>query len=104
MSIPEIAYEHYFKVPVCKRPEYTISFEEHINGTFAHCDVFRWNRTVRNSLLKDWNEVAEKHGGPLFVFKEQTNEKLSKFIALFGFIKLLDIPKDQEIWVWSKNG
>lgn len=104
MTIPEIAFEHYFKVPVCKTEDYVIKFEEHIKGTFVHCNVFKWNKTVKSRLSEDWKVIATKHGGPIYALHDVSDQKHEKFLKLFGFTKLIELPDLKEIWIWSKHG
>jgi len=44
MMIPEVVHEHYLKVPVIKREHFTVWFEEHVKGTFIHCEVTQYGR------------------------------------------------------------
>jgi hypothetical protein len=101
---PEVVHEHYLKVPVCKTEHYIIKFEEHINGTFAHCDVFKWNKTIKESFNKSWNSVAASHGGPIYALHDFHDRKHQKFLQLCGFKRFKQLPGLKEIWIWSKNG
>lgn len=100
----EIYDNHYLKVPVCKTKDYVIKFEEHIQGTFVHCDVFTWNKTVKENLLKSWDTVTSSHGGPIYALHDSHDRKHEKFLNLFGFVKHLILPDTREIWIWSNHG
>ena len=100
-DIPEFIYGHYFKVPVCVTGDYVFRFEETTEGTFAHCDVHKWNRLVQKRLMNSWGCIAENHGGPLFGLNENCDSKKAKFLKLLGF-KWLRFHDDHEIWIWSK--
>lgn len=100
MNIPEFVYGHYFKVPVCVTDDYVFRFEETTEGTFAHCDVHTWNKTVQKRLIQSWNSIAANHGGPLFGLNEHRDVKKAKFLKLLGF-RWLCFHEDHEIWIWS---
>jgi hypothetical protein len=103
VSIPELVYGHYLKVPVCKTDDYIFRFEEAIEGTFLHCDVIRWNKTVQQRLIQSWNSIADNHGGPIYVLNEHRDAKKAKFVRLLGF-EWLCPHESHEIWIWRKNG
>lgn len=102
MHIPEVAYEHKFKVPVVKTKDYVISFEEHeTQGTFIHCDVYGWSKSVFMALQIDFTRLCRLHGGPIHALHDSNDRKHEKFLRLFGFVKAEDLG-DQELWIWSK--
>lgn len=102
--IPEVVHEHYLKVPVCRTEDYVIKFEEHIQGTFVHCDMFNWNKTVKSHFLEHWNTVAKAHGGPIYALHDFHDRKHQKFLGMCGFKRLKLLPDFKEIWIWSYNG
>jgi hypothetical protein len=104
LFIPEVVHEHYLKVPVCIRQEYIIMLEQHISGTFAHCDMFKWNKSSRASFLKDWNLVATTHGGPIYALHDFHDRKHNKWLFMCGFKRFKILPNLKEIWIWSNNG
>jgi hypothetical protein len=102
MNIPEVAHEHKFKVPVVKTKDYVISFEEHeTQGTFIHCDVYGWSKSVFMALQIDFARLCRLHGGPIHALHDSNDRKHEKFLKLFGFAKAKDLG-DQELWIWSK--
>lgn len=102
MNIPEFIYGHYFKVPVCVTDDYIFRFEETTEGTFAHCDVHNWNKSIQKRLIQSWNSIATNHGGPLFGLNENRDEKKAKFLTLLGFRWLCFHADHDEIWIWEK--
>lgn len=104
MEIPEIVYEHYLKVPICKRPEFIVRLEEHIEGTFIHCDVFKWNKQVKKEILEVWDSISRLHGGPIYTFVGSDDIKIQKFMQLFGFKRHLKYGDGTESWIWSNYG
>jgi hypothetical protein len=102
-SIPEVAHEHYFKVPVVTTKDYVIRFEQHVDaGTFIHCDVFNWSKDVALQLGTDFKTIAHLHGGPIHALHDSRDRKHKKFLQLYGFTKVRDLKNDQELWIWSK--
>jgi hypothetical protein len=102
--IPEVVHEHYLKVPVCVTEDYVIKFEQHLQGTFVHCDVFNWNKSIKEKLQVSWDTVANTHGGPIHALHDLHDQKHQKFLVMFGFKRLKHLPDFKEIWIWSKNG
>lgn len=101
---PEVVHEHYLKVPVCITDDYVIKFEQHISGTFVHCDVFQWNKTIKEKLQKSWDSVTANHGGPIYALHDFHDRKHQKFLQTFGFKRHKQLPGLKEIWIWSNNG
>jgi hypothetical protein len=88
------------KSPVVRRQDYTICFEyrsdtgipRHDHGTYVHCDVYRWNRSIAGALQKDWKALADLQGhAMLYCVHEPWDRKHFKFIKMFGFEKLTDV-------------
>lgn len=104
MDIPEFAYEHYFKVPVYQDNDFVLKYEEHEQGTFIHCDVFNWNKTVKSKLANVWGVLSNFHGGPIYALHDIHDRKHEKFLIMFGFSVLRPLPDNKEIWIWSKHG
>lgn len=85
MEIPEP--DHQFKVPVVRRPEYTLYFEQATRvHTFIHCDVHtRWSPAVKTRLAQDFAALKSLHGGPILALHEPGDLKHHKFLRMFGF-------------------
>lgn len=74
------------KVPVVRRPEYTLYLEQATRDeTFIHCDVYTWSSRVCRQLMADWNALLALHGGPIRALHTPGDRKHLKFITLFGF-------------------
>lgn len=100
--IPEVVHEHYLKVPVCQTEDYVIMLEQHISGTFAHCDMMNWNKTIRSRFLSHWGSVTATHGGPIYALHDFHDRKHEKFLKMCGFKRYKNLPSLKEIWIWSK--
>ena len=101
--IPEVIYGHFLKVPVVKRKHFTIMLEETTEGTFIHCDVTKYNASVRKELLDTFCDLGWLHGGPIYALHDFTDRKHEKFLKMFGFKYLKDMPNLQQIWIWRKS-
>jgi hypothetical protein len=103
MIIPEVIYGHFLKIPVCKRESFRILFEETTEGTFVHCDVTKYNASVKRELKNCWDAVARLHGGPIYALHDFTDRKHEKFLKLFGFRPHRCLPNLQQIWIWRNT-
>lgn len=77
---------HEPKVPVIRRPEYTVSLEQ-INPetSIVHCDLHvPWTGSVRKKLSADVDTFMGLHGGPLHTGISPSNTKLQHFARLMG--------------------
>lgn len=104
----EITGVHYPKVPVVRRPDYEIAFEQFGEHTFSHCRLLtKWSPDIRDALKKDFEAALELHGGPLLVLVDKDNPQLRKFCGLFGFEHAMNITKkdgsDAEILIRRKE-
>ena len=78
------------KVPVVRRPEYTLYFEQATRDeTFIHCDVYTWSPRVVRQLQADWSALLALHGGPIRALHTPGDRKHLKFLTLFGFKPVL---------------
>lgn len=103
MIIPEVVHEHYLKVPVIKRRAFTVYFEEHIKGTFIHCDVNYYNASVRAEMIETWGLLRWLHGGPIYAQHDFSDRKHEKFLRMFGFRLHQCLPNLKQIWIWRKT-
>ena len=86
------------KVPVVRRPEYTIYLENFLGATFAHCDVKTWTPAIAKRLKADGDAVYGLHGGPLFALNEPAgDEKHAHFLRMLGFVKFEEVPTEAGI-------
>lgn len=81
----------YPKVTVCRRPDYEIQYEQLGVHTFVHVNVHRWTPTVKNEFERDCNALQELLNGPVMVLCRNSDNKLRKFCAKFGFEPALDV-------------
>lgn len=103
--IPEVVHDHYLKVPVVQRDSYVIRLEEHASqGTFIHCDVFRWTPEVARDLGDSFASLCCLHGGPIHALHDCRDRKHRKFLELYGFQFLEPIEDELELWIWRNNG
>jgi hypothetical protein len=73
---------HEAKVPVVKRPEYTVSLEQ-INPetAFLHCTILvPWTGRVRRKFTDDLDQLYALHGGPFYAFASPDDIKLHRFL------------------------
>lgn len=104
MTIPEIVYEHYLKVPVVQKDQYTILLEQHLSGTFIHCVVTEWSKSAFASLKQDFESLCKLHGGPIHALHDASDRKHEKFLKMFGFTHCVSFAGSEELWIWRNNG
>jgi len=75
------------KIPVVTSKDYIFYFEHFESQNVFHCDVFKWNKTVKKALLKDFDLLCSIYRKDIYCLSEPTNSKLLKFAALLGFSK-----------------
>ena len=73
------------KVPVIEAENFTAYYDFHGNHTFLHCDVFKYNRSVRKELQQGLKLLVNIRQSPLFAIHEQNDSKHLKFITMLGF-------------------
>lgn len=74
------------KIPVVIRKEYVWYLERYNGNTYAHCDVFRYNKTIKSSLLKDWETLCLLHSEPIYAMHTVGDKKQLKFFKMCGFV------------------
>lgn len=87
MGTPLPAPDHQLKVPVVRRPEYTLYLEQATpHCTFIHCDIHaRWSSRIKRRLTADWAALHGLHGGPFYAQHDPHDRLHLKFLTLFGF-------------------
>lgn len=74
------------KVPVIIRDHYIAYFEVWEGMTFIHCDVYKWNKTIRKDLENNFKSLKKLHRTPIYALHEQhLGSKHKKFLTKFGF-------------------
>jgi len=80
------------RVPVVNRDNYTILLENVNNeAVFIHCSVYKFNKSVRNQLKKDFEVLMELQNGPVFAFHDKEDAKHKKFLNTYNFKYVKDI-------------
>lgn len=78
------------KEVVLTTKDYSFYLENVVGNIVFHCDVYKWTKSIKVSLLKDFNNLCYSIKKDIFCFMEPTNIKLKKFAGLLGFIKFKD--------------
>src|SRR5579863_37689 len=93
----EITGLHYPKVPVCRRPEYEIAYEQYGEHTFCHVRFHvPWSPSVMRKYAADVQRLMALHGGPILACVDLADVKLQRFARLFGFEPKLYLPANGE--------
>lgn len=75
-----------YKVPACRRPEYTILLQEIEDTTWAHCEVSKWSASIAKRMRADVDTLFEMQGAPVYAINEPYGDrKHQKFLELMGF-------------------
>jgi len=74
----------------------------------THCDVFKWNKSVKSSLQKDSKDLFEKQNKPVVCCHYKEDKKHLKFIKMMGFKPLFDEVILENgtkcmMFIWSKK-
>ena len=74
----------------------------------VHCDVFKWNKSIRNSLKKDSYNLFNKQIKPIIALHDKSDNKHMKFLTIMGFNPYMyDVTsKDGSksmLFIWSKQ-
>lgn len=87
------------KTPVVLRTNYVVYLENYQGTSFIHCDCFKWNKTIRISLVNDVDSLIKLHGCPIFAFHNIEDTKHRKFLELMNFTFYSDIycPLDGKV-------
>lgn len=83
----DLAADHQLKVPVVRRPAFTIYLEQATpRHTFIHCTVHvRWSPAVKAELADAFAALKDLHGGPFFAVHRPHDTKHKKFLQMYGF-------------------
>ena len=74
------------KTPVILSKDYTVYLEEYAGSSFIHCDCFKWTRSIKEHLFKDFNTLMQIHRKPVFAIHEIDDKKHLKFLLMMGFV------------------
>lgn len=93
------------KVPVVTREDYCIMFEEVRGHRFVHCDIYKWNKKVRNKLLQDAYSLLREQDRPILAIHDAGDDKHLKFLTMMGFVFTDHILKtnkgDKMVFIWK---
>jgi hypothetical protein len=83
------------KHPVLVKKDYTIYFEYVLYNEIqeiivVHCDITKWNKTVKHQLAVDSYNLFSKQDKPIVAVHDKEDKKHFKFITMMGFYPCLD--------------
>ena len=73
------------KTVVIETDDFTAYYDQHQEHTFLHCDVYRYNRSVKTDLQTGLKVLSALRQTPLFALHEIHDSKHLKFITMLGF-------------------
>jgi len=73
------------KVPVIESDNFNVYYEHHDGLTWIHCDVFLYNKSVREELLMGMRLLMTLRETPLMALHEHGDFKHKKFLKMLGF-------------------
>lgn len=98
------------KHPILVKDDYTLYIEygeyDGKECIFAHCDVYKWTKTVKDNIIKDVYFVASVQSLPVYTVNDPTDIKHRKFLYMVGFIPcnqvvILQDGSQKELFVWD---
>ena len=81
------------KIPMITTEDYILYLEPTEFCLFIHCDVFKWNKTIKTKLKHDLNRMQSLVNEDLYA--AYISEKTIKFAKLFGFKHYTDFTDDE---------
>lgn len=74
------------KVCIISCREYSVYLEPgKADEAWLHCDVRAWSKEIYIRLLAHLTDILKEFDNEIYVYVEQDNSKLVKFIEMFGF-------------------
>ena len=73
------------KIPVVSKKDYILYLENLDGNVFIHCDCFKWNKTIKQSLKKDVDNIVAFIGKPILALHDSDDTKHLKFLNMMGF-------------------
>jgi len=74
---------------VMERDSFTVHFEQVEQHTIVHCDVHRYNKTIKKELLENLDLLMSMRKSPLIAV-HMDDEKHRKFLVMMGFEMLVN--------------
>jgi hypothetical protein len=95
------------KVPVMQTRDFDVFYELHDGHTWIHCDVRRYNKSVRNELIVALKLLMAIRETALYAVHEIDDKKHQKFITKLGFkylqSNLCTDGKQRDIYIKEVN-
>ena len=98
---------------VLSTPNYIIYFEYIFYNTIypvivVHCDVVKWNKSIRNLLKIDSFNLFNKQTKPILALHNKSDNKHMKFLNIMGFTQYIDEVTIEDgsklmLFIWSKQ-
>lgn len=90
------------KVPIIRTYNYVLYLEQFDGFTFIHCDVYKWNKTIKKELHKALDYLIRTYG-TLCALHNIDDNKHRKFLEMYGFkfyhnIDCLD-GECRQVWI-----
>ena len=73
------------RVPVIQSHNFDVFYEYHDGLTWIHCNVFRYNKSVKKELEMGMRLLMALRDTPLMCLHELDDIKHKKFIKMLGF-------------------
>jgi len=73
------------KTPVIHSDDYVVYFENVQGYTFIHCDCYRWSKTTKQELTKDFDCLYSIHRKPIYAMHDIDDNKHLKFLTMMKF-------------------
>ena len=89
-----------------EREHYTVHYEPVESHTVIHCDVHKYNKTIRKQLLEDLDLLMSMRVSPLITV-HMDDDKHRKFLEMMGFELLTNGDcsdgKTHDIYIFDKQ-
>jgi len=85
------------KTPVIESDDFTAYYDQYEEHTFLHCDVYRYNKSVKRDLQDSLKLLLAIRKSPLFAIHEQHDNKHLKFLTMLGFEYLTETTCQDDI-------
>jgi len=73
------------KTPVIETDDFTAYYDQYEDHTFLHCDVYRYNKSVKIDLRDSLKLLLAIRKSPLYCIHECGDEKHQKFLSMLEF-------------------
>lgn len=73
------------KTPVINNTNYIVYFEHYRDINVIHCDCYKWSRSIKEQLSKDFDLLMSVYREPVYAIHEIEDTKHLKFLLMMGF-------------------